>query len=347
MTHIVQPIEWQNIERVLLVRLRSIGDAVLATPAIFALKAAYPHIKISVLMEDWAAPVLAGLPQIDELITVSKGFSERMAVVRRLRKQRFDVAINLHGGTTGTFFTIGSGALHTIGFAELQYAFLYKHLLSSSADLWGRTPTHSAEQQMALFGFTGVPVSADIKTHLKVDEAARAAVRAKLAGRTRPFAMIHPAAAFAEKQWAAENFAAVIDHLAGKGIDAVAVGAKADRPVLEAVAKSAAAEVDLFDDLSLPQVTALAAEARLFVGNDSGIAHIAAAVGTPVAVIFGASNPDHWSPWTNTPHKVIYSQKECSHYKGKPNEGTEKPMCIRCVEIEQVTTATDHLLAAA
>jgi ADP-heptose:LPS heptosyltransferase len=86
----------------------------------------------------------------------------------------------------------------------------------------------------------------------------------------------------------------------------------------------------------LPEITALASKAQIFIGNDSGIAHIAAAVNTPSVVIFGASNINHWQPWTDAPNEIVYAKKSCNHQLDESRKGSENPRCILCVEVEDI-----------
>ena len=111
-------IDWSKVKRVLVVRLRSIGDTVLATPSLIALKKFLPEAHIDILLEDWVAPVLDGFEFVDNVIIVGKDSRSRMRTAWKLRQQRYDIAFNLHGGTTGTFFTAASGARHRVGYAE-------------------------------------------------------------------------------------------------------------------------------------------------------------------------------------------------------------------------------------
>lgn len=340
-------IPWQQVEKVLVVRLRSIGDTVLATPSLTALRRFLPNARIDILLEDWVAPVLEGFDAVDNVIAIPKSSASRAQAAWRLRQTRYDVAINLHGGTTGTFFTFASGAKHRVGFTEYQYSFLYNHLLTSAADFWQRTPLHSAEQQLALLGFVGVPVEDLPKSTLRSPGSLESYGTLDGAGSMESsdseFALIHPAAAIPEKQWAAEKFARIAEFLAEKGIAVVAVAAKNEAAVLKNLRNASKVPITTFDDLTLPEITALASKAALFVGNDSGIAHIAAAVNTPSVVIFGSSNIDHWRPWTDAPNEIVYSEKPCSHFKGKTNPGLRDPKCIQCVEVEEVIEAVSNL----
>jgi ADP-heptose:LPS heptosyltransferase len=164
------PVDWKNVRRVLLIRLRSIGDTVLATPSLIALKRFAPDVRVDILLEDWVAPVLDDFDYVDNVVIVGKSPVSRLSTALALRRTGYDVVLNLHGGTTATFFAFATGAPHRIGYSHYQYKFLFNHVLSSSADFWGRPVTHSAEQQMAMLGFAGVPVAESIKSRLVVSE---------------------------------------------------------------------------------------------------------------------------------------------------------------------------------
>jgi heptosyltransferase-2/heptosyltransferase-3 len=98
-------------------------------------------------------------------------------------------------------------------------------------------------------------------------------------------------------------------------------------------------------DLSLPEVSALAARSRIFVGNDSGIAHIAAAVGTPSVVIFGSSNVAHWRPWNKAAAEVVLEEMSCQPCHGYFCEKFPQPECILRVPVERVVAAIDRALS--
>lgn len=342
-------VDWTRLKRVLIVKLRSIGDTVLATPTLVALRRFLPDAQIDILLEDWVAPVLEGFEPVDNVITVSrKDTKSRLTVARRLRQANYDVAFNLHGGTTATFFVRASGAKVRVGFSNYSYAFLYTHLLSSSSDFWNREKTHSAEQQLALVGFTGVPVDDRPTSALAVTEKANQSVALKLGNggfSDSGFALIHPVAAFDTKTWPTENFARVAEHLAATGLRIVAVATKKERPVLDQLQALSKVEIRTFDDLSLPEITALASKATIFVGNDSGIAHMVAAVETPLVVVFGSSNIAHWRPWTSAPHEVVHETLPCQPCAGYVCEEFGEPKCILGVKVASVEAAIDRLLA--
>jgi heptosyltransferase-3 len=341
--------DWGSVGRVLVVRLRSIGDTVLSTPSLTALRRFLPHARIDILLEDWIAPVLEGSDEIDRVITFdNQSVLSRARVARELRAARYDVVYNLHGGTTATLLTRASGAKHRVGFAHYQFRRLHNHLAPSSAELWGTFKLHSVEQQLALIGWTGVPVTDRPPTHLAVTADAAKSVTEKLreAGLdgTRPFAVIHPTASYETKQWAMEKFARIAEELAGRGLASVAIAAPDESAIVLELKKNSGASVVGLTNLSLPEITALAARARLFVGNDSGVAHIAAAAGAPSVVIFGSSNVTHWRPWTTQSNEIVRQEMPCQPCHGYFCAEFEKPECILRVPVDRVVGAIDRVL---
>ncbi len=341
-------IDWSNVDRVMIVKLRSIGDTVLSTPSLIALRRFLPEARIDILLEDWVAPLLEGHDSVNSVISVGRTAFARFNTAGELRRQKYDVAINLHGGTTATFFTAASRAKHRVGYAEYRYSFLYNHLLSSASDFWKAEYTHSAEQQLALLGFIGVPVDDRPKSRLIVSEPAAEQVRTACRGdwyNEGRFALLHPSSAFFTKQWPTENFARIAETLSERGLHPVAVASRNEREVLDELERISKIPITTFDNLTLPEITALAAKAHLFVGNDSGIAHIAAAVETPTVVIFGSSNRNHWRPWTNAPNEIVYEEFACQPCPGYECREFGDARCIGNVPPSAVFTALERILS--
>lgn len=339
--------DWSDVRKVLLIRLRSIGDTVLATPSLAALKRFVPNARVDILVENWVAPVLEGHPNADNVITLERsGLPARARLARQIRAERYDVVYNLHGGTTATLFTRATGARHRVGYANYQYAQLHNHQAPSPLLLWGQQKTHSVEQQLALLGWTGVPVTDRPPTKLAITATAASEVddRLEAAGLNgKKIALIHPAAAFATKQWAADRFARVVEFLADSGFATVAIAGPSEKEVLDSLIANCSAKIVTLD-LTLPEVTALAARSQLFVGNDSGIAHIASAVGIRSVVIFGSSNIAHWRPWNQSASEVVFEEMECQPCHGYFCEKFEQPECILRVPVSRVTAAIERVM---
>ncbi len=346
--------DWSTIKRVLVVRLRSIGDTVLTTSSLFALRRFLPHAQIDVVLEDWVAPVLDRSALIDKVISLPRDSKTlRARIARELRRTNYDVVYNLHGGTTSTLLARATGAKHRVGFGHYQYARLHNHLAPKPQTLWQRSPLHSVEQQLALIGWTGVPVTDRPLTRLAMTDKAVELVATKMAAkgfegfqRGAPFALIHPGAAFATKRWAVEKFAQVADQLSERRLTVVMIVSPQDTKLLKSIVSQASRRIVTLDDVSLPEITALSSRARLFIGNDSGVAHIAAAAGAPCVVIFGSSNVAHWRPWTTTPSEIVREELPCQPCHGYFCAQFDEPECILRVPVDRVIAAIDRVLRA-
>jgi heptosyltransferase-3 len=259
--------------RVSIIRLRSLGDCVLTTPAIALLKAFRPDLAISVVVEDRFAPVFDGNPAIDAILPPSK-----LAIAR----WHPDLCINLHGGATSSQLTFASRAKHRAGFEYFRFRALYTIRIPRAQNILGvDRKVHTAEHLASAMFFLGVPTR----------EVPRANLFAAPPSVSTPYAVIHPKASLPEKTWPYENFRALAEQLQQEfNLE----------PVFIAGPGEALDEFKRFRCLagaSLEEIKTLLSGAALFVGNDSGPAHMAAAFGLPVVVLFGASDPVVWAPW--------------------------------------------------
>src|SRR6185436_539784 len=134
--------------------------------------------------------------------------------------------------------------------------------------------------------------------------------------------------------------------LAERGFAPIAIGAPHEREILDKLVDEASIRIVSLD-LSLPEVAALAARSQLFVGNDSGIAHIAAAVGTRSVVVFGSSNVAHWRPWNKVAAEVVFESMPCQPCHGYFCEKFPQPECILRVPVERVVAAIDKIVTNA
>lgn len=343
-------IDWSQIHRVLLVRLRSIGDTVLMTPCLTALKQHRPDVHIAVLLETPIAPLLEGHPHVDEVIVLDRRWNqfrdglERVRLARRLRAAQFDIAFNMHGGTTATFLCALVGARHRVGYRGYAYSFLLNHRAPDPDVIWGKPTVHSVEQQIGLLKWAGLPVERIPATSLYPGDPAfhRAFHRLSRAGIPRHFALIHPAATADDKRWPPRKFAQVVRYLATQhGLPSVAIAAQHEDYLLHSLKGFAGQSTFTFAGLPLKEVMALCALARIFIGNDSGPAHMAMAMRCPTVVVFGSSDPTVWGPWGETPHAMVTATRDLSGRRLSPTER------IAYVQVEDVLDAVDRVLAEA
>jgi ADP-heptose:LPS heptosyltransferase len=289
--------------RVLIIRLRSLGDCVLTTPAIHLLKSYRPDIEIAVAVENRFRGVFEWNPDIARLLgpTKREAFAFRPAL-----------ALNLHGGRRSVLLTLASMARWRAAYAHLPARWAYNIAIPRAQQILGEERiVHTAEHVASAVFFLGVPRT----------EIARARLFAAPAPpRPRPYAVIHPFASAAAKAWPAARFAEAARTLdSNHGLTPVIIGATGDD-------FSPFREFETVEGAPLSDVKSLLAGARVFLGNDSGPAHMAAAFGVPVAVLYGESNPVIWAPW-RTENEVL-----------KPESG------LGSLALEEVLAAVKRLL---
>jgi heptosyltransferase-3 len=260
--------------RVGILRLRSLGDCVLTTPALDILKRCRPDLHLAVVVEDRFRAIFEDHPDVDEILPPSLG---------ALRRWHPQLCLNLHGGTRSAWMTLLSGARHRAGFAHFRHQSVYNvHIPRAQQILGVERTVHTAEHLASAVFYLGAPISEIPR--------ARLVARPPLERPSRPAAVIHPVASAPAKTWNAQGFLAVAGHLQQSGLEPVFIGAAdADLAPFRAFRTVSGAP--------LSEIKRLLSSAALFVGNDSGPAHMAAAFGLPVVVIFGASDPAIWGPW--------------------------------------------------
>ena len=161
------------------------------------------------------------------------------------------------------------------------------------------------------------------------------------------YAVLHPTALYATKQWAPENFARLGSYLEGEvGLRVVYSCGPGESAVLDAVERGVRARIRRLETASLSQFAAALAEARLFVGNDSGPAHMAGALECPSVVIFGSSSSVIWGPWPpQGPGRIVQNFYDCNPCPGDRCYRFERPECVLSVTFEQVRSAVQAVLA--
>jgi ADP-heptose:LPS heptosyltransferase len=275
--------------RVAVVRLRSLGDCVLTTPALEILKRWRPDLRVAVVVEERFRAVFDGNPDVDEILPPEAG---------ALRRFQPRLCLNLHGGTRSAWLTVLSGARWRAGFGHFRSQLAYNVRIPRAQQILGVERTvHTAEHLASAMFYLGAPAGEVPRAKLNAarfnPEGAVSAVR-KLGGTV---AAIHPVAAAPEKTWHAEGFLAVAEHLRRSHIEPVFIGASNDD-------LSPFSRYRTLKGAPLGEVKALLASSCLFVGNDSGPAHMAAAFGLPVVAVFGSSDPAVWGPW-RTPAEIV------------------------------------------
>jgi predicted lipopolysaccharide heptosyltransferase III len=301
----------------LLVRLRLIGDVVFTTPVIRALRRQYPDARLTYLVEESAAPVVAGNPHLDDVITIrhSRGWRrvvDDWRIARRLRRRRFDVAIDLHGGPRSAWLTRATRAPVRVGYDVPGREWMYTRIFRRPRH---RGPIHSVENQWDLLGTLdaalGAPPEPDRdRVEMPVDAEARVRLDRRLAeykitDRSQVI-VLHVSAGNPFRRWPEASFADLTSALASaddRRSVLVTSGpsdhAAAARVVAAArhLAPDAAARIVDAAGLSLAELRALMDRAALFVGGDSGPLHVASTSNVPIVGLYGPTLPIRSAPW--------------------------------------------------
>jgi len=343
--------------RILILRLRSIGDIILLTPALRLLKEWRPDLRISVMVESRFRDLLQGNPTVEEILIPGEGSGarnllSRLAVLRGLRSRGFSLCVNLHGGPTSRLFARWSGARWRVGFAHYRGASLYNILVPDARTILNQPSLHTAEHQAAAFFYLGLPRTEIPRAQMFSGAGQAAWWDAQRTGLgiapDEAYAIVHPTASYKTKEWAPEGFARIGEYLQREaGVVPVYSCGPGEVPVLDAVEKSSGTPVRRLEGMSLAQFAAALAGARLFVGNDSGPAHMAAALARPVVVIFGSSSSPIWGPWPRprAEARLVQNPFECNPCPGDRRYRFEKPECILSVTFDQVKDAVETVLA--
>jgi ADP-heptose:LPS heptosyltransferase len=288
--------------RIAVIRLRSLGDCVLTTPALAILRRARPDLRISVVVEPRWRAIFEDSPDVDDLLPPALG---------PLRRARPHLCLNLHGGRRSAWMTALSGARYRAGFAHFRHRFAYNVPIPRAQEILNVERTvHTAEHLASAVFYLGAPLC----------EIPRARLTAQ--GKAPSSAIIHPVAATAAKTWPSARFLQVAARLRASGSDVLFIGGPGDD-------LSPFRDFPVLAGTPLARLKTVLASASLFIGNDSGPAHIAAAFGVPSVVIFGPSEPTIWGPW-RTPSEVVAA-----------------PGGIASITVEQVLAALARLRVAA
>jgi len=304
--------------KILLIRLRLIGDVVFTTPILRALKRAHPDARLTYLVEREAVAVVRGNPHLDELIVVprTRGLRRVLDDVRlaaRLRAARFDLVIDLHGGPRSSWLAFATGARQRIGYDIEGRAWLYTRAVHRAREL---RPRHSVENQWDLLGaidgwHVAPPDRAADAVEMAPDPEVERGVAARLARLGiedgHELMVVHVSAGNPFRRWPEPAFVDLVCALA-EGNDRrrlILSSGPSDRAAADRIARGARdrlgparrGRVIEFGEFDLAELRALVVRSRLFVGGDTGPLHVAATTRTPIVGIYGPTLPERSAPW--------------------------------------------------
>ena len=338
-------------KKILVMRYRFIGDTMLTVPFLRNLRRAEPGAYIAWMVAPGSSDVVKGIPYVDDMVywdpvTIhadSRGthrtFSAKLAFIKELRRHHFDKVYILKRSLSSAVIAWLSGARERIGFDTEGRGLLLTRRVPYRHD------RHEVENFLEVLRADGVKVENDFleiwTTAQEEDRANRVLADAGVSASEQKV-MIHPFSAVPQRGWPLENFAELAIRLRKEaGYRPVAVGGTGDIETFRKV-KPLFGEgtVDLIGKCTLRETIALLKQCILFVGNDSGIMHLAAAAGTPLVALFGPQSPVKFGPWSRRA-RVIYKGMECSPCKQKFFSECEpssrmRPACMEAISVDEV-----------
>lgn len=336
-------------ERILLIRLSSIGDIVLTTPLIRALKNRFPDAEIDYLVKEKYAELLQHHLALAEVIRFPDrgGWRDLRDIRAQLLARRYTYILDLHKNQRSLILTHRQPAKAVMRIKK--YAARRFLLVKAGINLY-RTIVPVYRRYLLAAAFLGVEDDGR-GTELFVPEAVRQDARRRLRRRGADEAMtiiaLAPGAGFATKRWPVAYFAQVAQHLVAAGKICCVLGGPGDRALGEEIRRQVPACVNFAGELSLLQSAAVLQQARLLITNDSGLMHIAEAVGTPVLAIFGSTVRElGFYPWlqeSRVLENCEVSCRPCSHI-GRNECPKGHFLCMTTLRPEQVQQQVSDML---
>jgi lipopolysaccharide heptosyltransferase II len=299
--------------RILLLRLRLLGDVVFTTPLVRALRRRFPDAHLTYLTEPLAEPIVRGNPHLDEILVIPKRsglprWRDDWSWARRLRAGRFDVSLDLHGGPRAAWLTWASGAPMRIGYQTRGRTWMYTHVVPRPD---GLAPRHSVRNQWDLLAPLGFEHGDPAKD--PVEMAADPAAEARLSRRLHDLGIapehrlvvVHVSAGNPFRRWPPESFAAAVSDLARRDptrrfmLTSGPSEAEAALAIVRQIEErlGPAARAVSHGQFDVAELRSLAARAAVYIGGDSGPLHIAATTHTPVVALFGPTLAERSMPW--------------------------------------------------
>ena len=347
--------------KILLVRLRLIGDVVFTTPLVRALRRRYPTAHLTYLVEPAAAAAVCGNPHLDEVIEIPKHSGLRRlrddaAMARRLRRATFDIVIDLHGGPRSSWLTWASAAPIRIGYRSPGRSWMYTSAVPRPADL---APRHAVLNQWDLLGPLGIDGCEPSRDAVEMpeDPYATRRVERRLAEAgfepRYPLIVLHVSAGNPFRRWPADHFADLVAELARRDperrflLTSGPSDTDAARAIVERVqAHGVPGHAVSHGQFDVGELRALAARAAVYIGGDSGPLHIAATTRAPIVALFGPTLAERSMPWRD--RRWFAEAVDAGPLSCRPcRQRTCEPGDFRCltrISAERVADATERAL---
>ncbi len=340
-----------DFKRILIVRTDRIGDVLLSTPVIKAMRDSYPNAYIAMVISPYAKDIVEGNPYLDEVIIYDKDGKHKslrrsIKFAHNLKKKRFDLSLILHPTNRAHLITFFAGIPKRIGYNR-KLGFLLTDKIKHIKQFGEK---HELEYNLDLVRYLGIePKDKDLFIPLKPESEVwiEDIFRQEGIKETDKLLAIHPGASCPSKIWPNERFAEAADRLIEKyGFKVLVVAGPKDIKISEAVMRNMQhPAINLAGKTSVSQLASLLKRTQLFISNDSGPVHIAFAAGTPVISIFGRNqkglSPKRWGP-LGKKDKVLHKEVGCIECLA--HNCTKEFVCLKAIAVDDVIDAADSIL---
>ena len=346
----------RDIKKILILRMDGLGDLVISTAALREIRKGFPEAEITLVIGPWSQGIAPCIPFHDHLIVhdafafgIFRGerrikLGQEWAFIRRLREGRFDLGIDLRGDILSIIPLFLSRVRFRFGRDRWGGGFLLTHPVSTDR----LKDIHEKDKTLVLLDALKIPVT-DRDLELRVPEAEDAFVEQFLRECQIPqearIVTIAPAALYSWKAWPPERYAELIARLSKETPCRVfLVGGPGDRKVLDGIVNlSGVRTMNCSGLLNLCQTAALLRRSALFIGNDSGLSHIAAAMKTPLIQLFGPGEPEKFG-YTG-PDRIVIQRADCPHHPCQQRDcSTPRDWCMNKIAVVDVLVAVLRLL---
>jgi predicted lipopolysaccharide heptosyltransferase III len=334
------------MRNLLIIKLRYIGDVLLATPTVRAIKAAQPDVRVTMMVNRGTEDVLSGNPDLDEIVVLDKGsLAAQWQLIAGLRSRRFDTVIDLTDGDRSAFLSWISGAPVRIGFNDEHRwrGRCYTQVVQPVPGV-----QHRIDRDLEALKPIGIQAgSKDLQLWLTPEEANSAdqLLDQLDVQRSQSIVLLQPGARYWFKAWPPERFAELTDRLMSQyGCHVLIGGGDQDIDLAQQIQQMAKSRpIIMAGRTTIKQFAAIAQKSALFIGSDSGAMHIASAVGTPVVALFGPSSPREWGP-KGAHAEALYKGVDCRACFHPTCERGEQN-CMKQITVEDVVGAVRRVVA--
>ena len=335
----------RKINSILLFKLRYIGDVLMTTPAIRLLRKSYPDAHITMVVNKGTEDVIRYNPHINRILTVDrnsvknaplfKRISQNLDFLKSLREQHYDISIDFASGDRAAYLSLLAGVPYRIGFSSGEG--WRRVILNRIIDIPNNI--HTVMRYLLILDEALGLRTEDTAMELYTDKADDDHITELLKKNNleeKKIVVIHTGGRYWFKRWQADKWASLIDLIQFElGLSVVITGTENERKDIgDTISRLKTPACSIAGQTTVLQLASLLKKAKLFIGNDSGPMHIAAASGTPVIALHGPTDPSVWGPWGKG-HTVISSHVSCSPCK-VTDCVVEKGKCMEQISVEEV-----------